>query len=110
MPRARSAPLLFFLLLCLASRLLDSLRALSASPAPHSPPPPAPAPAPCLRHLTSQGKYLSLGLAKTPADWRNAGLIFGSLGGLLTINWLVKTVGTARKDSKRKRALASLEK
>jgi hypothetical protein len=68
-----------------------------------------PNPAPPPSHLP-QGRYVSLGICKTPSDWRNLSIIAFLLGGFLGVNSLIKSVNQSTKVRKQKKALAELEK
>lgn len=56
-----------------------------------------------------QGKYVSLGMASAPSDWRNFIIIVGTIGGLLGANWSVKFYRSHSSDRKRTAALKSLQ-
>lgn len=73
--------------------------AAAAAPPPRSPP-----------ATRLQGKYASLGFARTPTEWRNLAIFIGTISALLGGNWAVKAIGTSRTDSRRKAAVASLER
>jgi hypothetical protein len=72
----------------------------STAGAAHHPAPPPP----------GQGKYVSLGMMRTGRDWITASIVLAVLGVLLGGNSAYKGVSTARTNSRRKKALASLEK
>lgn len=57
-----------------------------------------------------QGSYVSLGLARSPADWRNIAIVVGVIGALVGGNAAVKSANTASVSRKRQRALKELEK
>ena len=57
-----------------------------------------------------QGLYASLGICKTPVDWRNMAILVGSITAILAVNFTMKGVSTARVTRKRNRALQALEK
>jgi hypothetical protein len=84
-------------LLAVAALLLSHPRAPPAIP-PGLPPP------------ASQGRYATLGMARTPADWRNLTIFIVLVAGALGANSMYKSANTARTDRRRKQALASLEK
>lgn len=73
----------------------------------------------CLGALTStrlrtpthaQGKYASLGFLRTGRDWISLSVILVVLGAVFGGNSAYKSVNVARTNSRRKKALASLEK
>lgn len=53
---------------------------------------------------------MSLGLARSPADWRNIAIVVGVIGALVGGNAAVKSANTASVSRKRQRALKELEK
>lgn len=62
------------------------------------------------RYALIAGTYASLGICRTPAEWRNMGIFLGIIGFLLGANWSVKAVGVRSTTTKRKKALQELEK
>lgn len=62
------------------------------------------------RYALIVGNYATLGLAKTPADWRNLAIVLVVVGSAVGINSAVKGASTARTNQRRKKALESLEK
>lgn len=60
--------------------------------------------------VCAQGRYATLGMARSATDWRNLTILLTVVGGALGANWAVKSVTTARSQQKRKKALESLEK
>ncbi len=60
--------------------------------------------------IVSQGSYASLGICRSPADWRNMAVFLGIVGTLLGVNYGYKAMGTRTSSTKRKKALAELEK
>ncbi|MEW5317422.1 MAG: hypothetical protein WDW38_008718 [Sanguina aurantia] len=61
------------------------------------------------RYALQAGKYVSLGMASAPSDWRNLIIIVGTIGGLLGANWSVKFYRSHSSDRKRTAALKSLQ-
>lgn len=61
------------------------------------------------QHLLTAGRYVTLGICRTPADWRNTGLLFGVVGGLLGVNQLVKVMGSSKSSRQRQAALKELD-
>ena len=57
-----------------------------------------------------QGNYATLGMARTPTDWRNLAIVLFVVGSAVGINSAVKGASTARTNQRRKKALESLEK
>lgn len=53
---------------------------------------------------------MSLGICKTPSDWRNLSILAFLVGGFLGVNSLIKSVSQSTKVRKQKKALAELEK
>jgi len=62
------------------------------------------------RYALIAGTYVSLGIARTPTDWRNIAIVAGVAGSLLLGNWAVKQVTASRVTKRRQRALNELEK
>lgn len=58
----------------------------------------------------TQGQYVSLGMMRTPRDWLVGAVVFTLLAALFGGNSAYKSVTGARAASRRKAALASLEK
>mmetsp|Transcript_1865 Transcript_1865/g.2867 ORF Transcript_1865/g.2867 Transcript_1865/m.2867 type:complete len:231 (+) Transcript_1865:53-745(+) len=55
------------------------------------------------------GQYASLGICRTPEQWRNMAAVCAILGTLLGVNQAVKSFGVRTTNTKRKRALRELE-
>jgi len=60
--------------------------------------------------MPPQGKYISLGMMQTGRDWLRTAIIIGALAVALGGNSAYKSLTAARSNSRRKKALASLEK
>lgn len=60
------------------------------------------------RHALNVGRYVSLGICKSPSDWRNLAILSGLVGGFLGVNSLIKSVNKSTKDRKHKKALAEI--
>jgi translocon-associated protein subunit beta len=61
-------------------------------------------------HVWLQGSYASLGICRTPTEWRNMAVVLGIVGGLLGLNWGMKQAKTSSSSTKRRKALQELEK
>jgi hypothetical protein len=53
---------------------------------------------------------VSLGICKSPSDWRNLAIVAVLVGGFLGVNSTIKSVNKSTTDRKRKKALAEIEK
>ena len=56
------------------------------------------------------GRWLTLGVCKTMEDWIKYATIFGSIGGILLLNWFALKVKKGVAAARRKLAVASLER
>jgi translocon-associated protein subunit beta len=56
-----------------------------------------------------QGVWVSLGLCRKPADWRNLALVVGSIGAALGVNWAIKKYQSVKRDRRREAARKELE-
>jgi hypothetical protein len=72
--------------------------------------PAAPPPSPLETKSPLQGRYVSLGICKSPSDWRNLAIVAVLVGGFLGVNSTIKSVNKSTTDRKRKKALAEIEK
>lgn len=61
------------------------------------------------RYALMTGRWVSLGIAKTPEDWRNAAIFIVLVGGLLGGNYGYKAYNSDQVSRKRVRALRELE-
>jgi translocon-associated protein subunit beta len=57
-----------------------------------------------------QGSYVSLGVARTPTDWRNISIVLVLLGAVVGGQFIMKKASSASTNRKRQRALQELEK
>eukprot|EP00955_Chlamydomonas_euryale_P063599 358723-Chlamydomonas_euryale.AAC.3 len=57
-----------------------------------------------------QGTYVSLGMCRSLADWRNLLIVVGIIGGVVVGNSMFTTMSTAQTSRKRSAALRELEK
>lgn len=62
------------------------------------------------RYALIAGSYASLGMAKSPSEWRNVAVIVGVLGAIVGGNLAFKSVSSAKHSRKRSKALRELEK
>ncbi len=58
----------------------------------------------------AQGTYASLGICRTPAHWRNMGILLVVVATLLGANWSVKSVSHRSSSRARDKALKELQK
>lgn len=56
------------------------------------------------------GKYLTLGACKTMEDWMRYGTLFGSVAGVLSLNWFALKVKKGVAAARRRMAVAALER
>lgn len=56
------------------------------------------------------GKFVTLGIVKTPTDWRNLAIILFAASAFIGVNWSVKSMSSAQTQRARKKALEELEK
>mmetsp|Transcript_7726 Transcript_7726/g.23204 ORF Transcript_7726/g.23204 Transcript_7726/m.23204 type:complete len:224 (-) Transcript_7726:368-1039(-) len=62
------------------------------------------------RHAVIVGTYVSLGMCRSLADWRNLLIVVGIIGGVVVGNSMFTTMSTAQTSRKRSAALRELEK
>lgn len=63
-----------------------------------------------MRWALIAGRWVTLGMARTPTDWRNLAIVLLVVGGAIGGNSVYKQGSKARTDRQRKKALESLEK